>query len=308
MEQIKEAAESRRQLEREKNRLAKAAAQAEAKAAEAEADLLKWQAQWAAAIKPLGLPDDSAPAAVNEAVAQTAELSAQLKEAAGFVERIEGIGHDALRFRENARRLLHAVDPDRPPPSDQLPEAVEEVVVRLRRAMADQKNYDLLQSQRTKQLEKRQQTHATAEDLKARLAVLCEEARCEGPEKLPAAEAASAEVLRLRQERETCHAQLLELAAGAMIEALLAEMAAVEPDSIPGELQQIAGALADLELRHGANCARPSAARRQSWRAWTPCRGGRSGRRRAGHPRPTGARRAAISPLAARFGRSAGRH
>ena len=61
MEQIKDAAESRRQLEREKNRLAKAVTQAEAKAMQAEADLTEWQAQWTAAIQPLGLPGDSSP-------------------------------------------------------------------------------------------------------------------------------------------------------------------------------------------------------------------------------------------------------
>ena len=117
--------------------------------------------------------------------------------------------------------------------------------------MTDQKNLDLLQSQRKKQEEKRQQAHAAVETLQARLAVLCQEARCQSPEELPAAEAASAEVLRLRQEREACHAQLLELAAGATIEALMAEAAAISPDSMPGELQQIADAIADLERTRG---------------------------------------------------------
>ena len=48
--------------------------EAESKAAHAEAEINEWQAQWTAAIQPLGLPGASTPAAVNEVVAQTAEL------------------------------------------------------------------------------------------------------------------------------------------------------------------------------------------------------------------------------------------
>ena len=92
LEQIKETTESRRQLEREKNRLAKAVAQAEAKAVQAEADLTQWRALWTAAIQPLGLPGDSSPVAVNEVVAQTAELLATTEGSRRLSERIDGIG------------------------------------------------------------------------------------------------------------------------------------------------------------------------------------------------------------------------
>ena len=251
LEQIKETTESRRQLEREKNRLAKAVTQAEAKAVQAEADLTQWRAQWAAAIQPLGLPGDSSPVAVNEVVVQTDELHTRLKDAAGYSDRIEGIKHDALRFRQDVQRLLQTVDPDRPASDERFEEALEDLIGRLRRAVTDQKKSELLQSQRKQQEEKRQQAHTTVETLRARLEVLCQEARCQDCEQLPAAESASAEVVRLRQEREACHGQLLELAAGATIEALMAEAAMISPDSIPGELQQIAGAMSDLEHTRG---------------------------------------------------------
>ena len=205
LEQIRDTADSRRQLEREKNRLVKAVAQAEAKAAQAETDLTQWRVQWSAAIQPLGLPADASPIAVNEVVAQTAELLARLNDAAGFAERIEGIGRDSLRFRQNVERLLQTIDPDRPSANDRFQEAFEDLLRRLRRAMSDQKNLDLLRSQRKEQDVKRQQAHTAVETLRARLAVPCQEARCQGPEGLPAAEAASAEVLRLRQEQEACH-------------------------------------------------------------------------------------------------------
>ncbi len=247
LEQIKDAVESRRQLEREKNRLAKAVTQAEAKAMQAEADLTDWQAQWTAAIQPLGLPGDSTPAVVNEVVAQTAELSGRIKDAVGLSERIEDIGRESLRFHEDLQRLLQSVDADRPVPGDSSEEALEDLIRRLRKAIADQKNLDLLQSQRQAQEEKRQQARATAETLQARLNVLCQEARCASCEQLPVAEAASAEVVRLRQEQQACQAQLLELAAGATIETLMAEAAAISADLVPGQLQQITGEIVDLE-------------------------------------------------------------
>ena len=247
LEQIKDAAESRRQLEREKNRLAKAVTQAEAKATQAEADLTQWQAQWTAAIQPLGLPGNTTPAVVNEVVAQTAELSGRIKDAVGLSERIEAIGRESLRFHADLQQLLQSVDPDRPVPGNSFEEALEDLIRRLRKAIADQKNLDLLQSQRKAQEEKRQQARATSETLQARLNVLCQEARCASCEQLPAAEAASAEVVRLRQEQQTCQAQLLELAAGATIETLMAEAAAISADLVPGQLQQIAGEIADLE-------------------------------------------------------------
>src|SRR5208337_2162552 len=111
----------------------------------------QWQDQWTAAIQPLGLPGSSSPVAVNEVVAQTAELFTRLKEAAGFVERIEGIGRDSARFRHNARQLLQTVEPDQPIDGDRLEPSLEELCGRFRRAVADQKNRELLQSQRKNQ-------------------------------------------------------------------------------------------------------------------------------------------------------------
>ena len=146
---------------------------------------------------------------------------------------------------------MQTIEPNRPPSADGFERTLEDLSARLRRALADQKNLDLLQSQRKKQDEKRRQAHAAVDALRARLAVLCQEAGCLAAEELPAAEAASSEVLRLRREREACHVQLVELAAGATIDALTAEAASVQPDSLPGQLQQTSDAISDLERTRG---------------------------------------------------------
>src|SRR5208283_283813 len=115
----------RRQLEREKNRLAKAVPQAEARALQAEAEMVQWRAQWTAAIRPLGLPGESTPLVVNEVLAQTRELFERLNEATTFSERIEGIGHDSRRFRQDAERLLGNIAPDQTSPGECFEEALE---------------------------------------------------------------------------------------------------------------------------------------------------------------------------------------
>ena len=267
LDRIKEAIETRRQLERENNRLTKAVAQAEAKTIQAENDLNQWRTQWMAAIRILRLPDETPPVAVNEVIAQTAELFARLKEAAGYAERIEGITRDSLRFRQDVQRQLLSIDADLTVQADGFQEGLENLMVRLRRAITEQKNFDLLQSQRKKHEEKRLQAHTTVETLRARLTLLCQEARCQNPEELPAAEAASAEVLHLRQEREACHRQLLQLAAGRNDRRPLSvEAATISADSLPGELQAYRRQRFRPESRnaHAASCARPSAVKKPS--------------------------------------------
>jgi uncharacterized protein YhaN len=251
LKSITETADAQRNLERERNRFRAGAVQAEAKAAQAEADLAEWRIQWATAIRPLGLPEETSPVAVNEVLAQTGDLLDRLKDAASYSSRIADITRDSLRFREDVERLLVAVDPNRPSPGDRFQEALEELISALRRAIADQKKLDLLKSDREKQDESRRQAHNAVEPLQTRLALLCQEAHCRTPEELPAVEASSAGVLRLRQEREALHGQLLQLAAGATVDALMAEAATIPTDSLPGELQRINDAMSDLDRTRG---------------------------------------------------------
>jgi uncharacterized protein YhaN len=251
LEKIRETADSRRQLETERNRLSKQAAQAEIKTGKAEADLARWRSQWVAAIQPLRLPENTSPMAVHEVLAQTSELIKLLDDAAGYAERIEGIERDARRFRENVERLLATIDPGQPPPGDRFAEALEAIVARLRQAMSDHKKRDVLEAQRKQQEDTRRQAHTAFETLRATLSLLCQEARCQTPEELPAAETASAELLRLRRERETCLEQLLQLGAGATIDVLMTEAAAVSADSVPGELQNIDGENSELDRKRG---------------------------------------------------------
>ena len=249
--EIEAAAENRRQLARDVKKFNEALADAQARAERAEAELAEWHAQWSAAVERLSLEGDAAPAVVNEVLARTAELFERLKQAEGFAERIREIDVDAQRFREEVDRVARQVDLP-PPTAGSHEQAAEEMSKRLRGAVAEQKNLALLETQRAEHREKLEHARRTIDQAAARLRAMCQEARCDAVEALPAVEQASREAAVLRTQWDACNADLLRLSAGATIESLLSEAEAVEPDELPAKLQQLADRIAELERERGA--------------------------------------------------------
>lgn len=245
--EIEAASDARRQLNRDIAKLNESLVAAQTKAEAAEAELSDWHSQWTAAIEPLGLRGDATPAVVNEVVAQTNELQARLQEAESYAERIEAIGVDSRRFREEVERLTRLVDPDRGDAPVRHEAAVEEMYARLRRATADQKNLTLLIGQRRQQETKQQDAQETVKQMESRLGALCQEAACGSATDLPAAERASAEAATLRRQLGDCNEELLRLSAGATIETLAAEAETVHSDELPAQLQKLDEQLAELQ-------------------------------------------------------------
>ncbi len=241
--------DARRQFDREALQLAQSLADARTKAQQAEDEMAAWKLSWATAIEPLRLSAGSTPEAVNEVIEQTNELFSRLKDSVGFNVRMEGIQRDAQSFRQDSERLLQAVGERLPATGERFEDDLEKLFVRLRQALADQKNHALLKSQRTQHDEKRRQAQAAGGAAQTKLDVLCKEAGCANPDDLPGIERASAEAATLRKQRQICCAELLQRAAGATIDDLIEEAATISSDSLPGELQQIDATLADLEHR-----------------------------------------------------------
>ena len=248
---IEAAADARRQLTRDMAKLNQSLVAAQAKAELAETELADWHSHWTAAIEPLGLRGDAAPAVVNEMVAQTNELFVRLQEAESYAERIEAIGADSRRFREEVERLTRAVDPDRGDAPVRIEEAVEQMYGRLRRATADRKNLALLTTQHGQQQKKHQDAHQAVEQMTALLGAFCQEAGCSSPSELPTAERASVAAATLRRQLHDCDEELLRLSAGATIESLVAEAETVHADELPAQLQKLDEQLAELQRERG---------------------------------------------------------
>ena len=245
--EIDAAENARRQSSRDIAKLTQSLSAAQAKAEQADAELAQWHSQWTAALEPLGLEGDAAPAAVNEVVSQTNELFVRLQEAKTFAERIEAIDLDARRFRQDVEQLARSVDPDRGESPVQHERAVEDLYARLRRATADREHLALLTAQRKQQKKKQDAASETVKEMNSLVAVFCQEAGCGSADELPAAERASSEAAALRKGLNDCREELVRLGAGLAIEALTAEADAVHADELPAEIQKLDGQISELQ-------------------------------------------------------------
>jgi uncharacterized protein YhaN len=247
VEKFRAAASLRPKLEKDCKRIARIIASGKKKRRQAKNGLTLWQSQWAAAIAPLGLNENTLPNVANAVVAQSVEFFSILAEAASYAERIEGIEEDAKTFARNSERFLSAVHFEFKSELPQLELAIDELYVSFRKAVADQKILEQLHSERKKYEEKRTNSRDDAGKLEKLLEVLCKEAQCQSPEALPDIESRAAEARQLRHDRDTNQEQLLELAGGGTVDSLIAEAASIVADELPGEFQGLESEIAELE-------------------------------------------------------------
>ncbi|NUQ61863.1 MAG: AAA family ATPase [Pirellulales bacterium] len=244
-DRIVEVAEKRQMLGKTVSQMRGQVASAKTSSAKAELQLGQWQKQWAAAISPLGLASDSTPAMVNEVVARIGELFDRLKDAGGFAERIEQIGRDGERFCELVRDLARQVAPDLA--GSPVERAVEEISLRFRKAGEERQQQRKLVEEQDRYLEQKQAARQRIELLTARLATMCQEAGCRQPEDLPQAERNSEAAGRLDENLASLDDQLSTLAAGAPLDAFVAETEGVDADELPGRIQELSDRIERLE-------------------------------------------------------------
>jgi uncharacterized protein YhaN len=246
LEQQRSLAATRQQLTKELKQHAARLKAARAGVEKAEAELTAWQDQWAAAIRPLGLPPETSPQQANDWLAELKTLFALLEKAAGFRDRIEKIGLDARAFFEQVEYVARQVDADDGGlPADQ---RAEQLAARLQRALADRQKQESLQEQRARYHEEREAACREIEDLTAHLETACREARCPGRQQLPEAERASDRARQLRGSLDELKDQILALGGGASIEPFLADAQAVDADDLPGQIDRLAEEIGRREL------------------------------------------------------------
>lgn len=246
LEQQRLLAATRQQVTKELKQHTARLSAARAGVEKAEAELSRWQDQWAAAIRPLGLPPETSPQQANDWLAELKTVFALLEKAAGFRERIEKIGLDARAFFDQVEDLSRRVDGDSTAsPPDQ---RAEQLTARLQRALADRQKQESLQEQRARYREEWETASREMEDLTARLETACREAGCTGRQQLPEVERASDRARQLRGSLEELKDQILALAGGASIEPFLAEAQAVNADDLPGQIDQLADQIERREL------------------------------------------------------------
>jgi uncharacterized protein YhaN len=248
-EHIDSVRQKRAELEGDVRKLTARLASARARAERAESEQARWRDEWARAIRPLGLGPDAIPAVVHEFLGRLGDLFERLKDARGFAERVEMIGHDANAFCGHVRELALQIDP----PLAQRPceQTAQGLVERLDAAKRDAERQATLLEEQKRYQQEFDQAAGRIEQLSAKLRAMCEEAGCQSPEALPQVEEASDTAARLRQTIRELEDQLLGLSAGATIDAFVSEVEAVDADHLGATLESLAGQMDQLETARG---------------------------------------------------------
>ena len=226
----------REQLEKSVRQLQGRLSAAESRSQRSAAELDQWRGGWALAIEPLGLPPETAPAAANQVVTQSAEMFARLTEIRDLDERIEAITTDAERFERQVAELAQACAPEWS--GQGVVAAAEGLIALHNKALMDQGEQQNLRKHQQRYQAAKEKARQIVDSLTAQLRTMCQEAGCERPEGLPEAERASETAHRFDEQIETLDEQLLVLSAGAGIDALAAEAETVNADELPAHLEQ----------------------------------------------------------------------
>jgi uncharacterized protein YhaN len=182
---------------------------------QAQRELESWWAEWAKAIQPLGLSDETSPAAVHAVMAKHDEVFQKIHEATSLQARITGINQDAKRFTDEVSALAKQLGPDLLTiPPDQ---AAAELQSRLSQARADAATQTALKNQLKEKRHTIQVSQDTIRLMTESLDTLCLQAGCATHDELEARDALSNQYQDLQKEIADLETQILELAPGASL-------------------------------------------------------------------------------------------
>jgi uncharacterized protein YhaN len=220
----------RKQFIRDKKRQEEELNEVKSQVEQIEEELSQWQKQWAHAIQPLGLEEDSRPAQANAVMEDLQRLFDKLKEAKGFHERIKGIESDAEDFTGRVFNLAEHVAQD----LKELPleQAATELNARLTSSKTSRSKLQTLEKQQNQEVKKSEDAQLCISRIKSELDDMCEEAGCSRYEELPDVEERSSKRRKIEEKLEDLNEQLLRLSAGATIEDFVQDAVEVDPDWI----------------------------------------------------------------------------
>jgi uncharacterized protein YhaN len=238
----------REALDKEIKTLEQTLASARSENQAAVSGLNRWNGQWKAAVKGLGLAAEAGPSAAGEVMEKLRELFAKLDAAEKLRFRIERIDQDAARVRAQTASLVEQLAPE----LATLP--VEETVVRLSRLLSDNRSRVSRRQQLEEQVRQARQdtqdAEATIKTMTERLDAQCIEARCQSHSELDAAERRSAQQVQWKKESASLEQEILALGEGATLAELGVETQGVDPDALPGKIEALTRKIsAELEPR-----------------------------------------------------------
>jgi len=208
-------------------------------------DLSQWQAEWAEAVRPLGLGNNATPEQAIAIMEDIKDLFEKRKDAEILQKRIKGIDRDAAVFSQKVMNLASYVAPElKTLPVEQ---AVTQLNAALTRARNAQSEHRTLEKQRQQETLRLREAEASIADIKSRLNAMCEEAACSDSAALKDAEERSIARRRIERGVKDLEEQLLRLSAGSGIDSLLKEIQEVDPDGIEAQITRLTEEMDALE-------------------------------------------------------------
>jgi uncharacterized protein YhaN len=208
----------------------------------AAADLDKWQADWSAAVRTIGLSQATTPDEADAVLEQLTELFRCVDKAARNRLRVTGMERDASEFDAKVADVVRAVANDLASASS------EQAAVTLGTRLAKMREESVEQSQLRKQMARDQDQLAECEAAifaaTATLEHLMWQAQCGTVADLVATEEKSERLRTLKGNLTTVQETLGQFAASGSLDRLFAELSAIDPDTLSSQIADL-----DLQIR-----------------------------------------------------------
>jgi len=204
-----------------------------------------WRQTWRRSLAQIGLAADASPPAALAVIESLKDARNQLAEADVLRKRIDGIHRDAAAFQGRVKELVAALAPDLgAEPCDRAAELLNARLTAARQSDAERRGLkqQLAAAQKEQADAERRITRCTAA-----IEALCREARCTAADALGEVERQAQARKRLLAERSAVEKRLLDLSAGATVDAFMAEAAGVSADGITPEIEELEVEIQRLE-------------------------------------------------------------
>jgi uncharacterized protein YhaN len=237
LDRLNDAAQQRANLEKEVQRLAGEHEKATNEHGRAQRELEAWRNDWQQALAPMSVPADTRPEEASAVIEKLDALFKKLEDSQNRRVRAEQMEQHISHFDADVRALVQTLAPEL---GNLTP---EQAATRLQSLLAKAQQDDVRRESLQKQIEQEQTALDNAErefkQAERRLEELMANAHCSDAATLEEAERKSADVQRLRNEVDTANEALAGFTAGVTLEAFLSEMAAVNADRLPFEIDEL---------------------------------------------------------------------
>jgi len=203
-----------------------------------------WKTDWTAAVACLNLPGDVLPTEADAVLGRQDDLLRKLDEADGLKGRIGSIQRDATKFAADVAAAVEHLAADLRIAPPEL--AAAELNARLARAKIDAARKSEIEKQILDNVERLRRAQDTVALMTQRLARLCEQAGCTTHSELSAAEERSSRFEGIQRDAKAVEEQLLDLGAGAAIEAIVRETEETDADALPAQIAAVARQVKEL--------------------------------------------------------------